>query len=77
MDAVLTGLKETVGKIKPKMLAKLPVKKNKCLEKIFTTIYGLLYYHHTWDINHQIELNKSMENTNGMIVKKKDGKINE
>lgn len=44
MDVVGTGIKETVGKIKPNKIARLPVLKNKILENLFKALYHILYH---------------------------------
>lgn len=44
LDAVGTGLKETVSKIKPVELAELPVEKEKSLQNLFQTLYAVLYH---------------------------------
>lgn len=43
LDSISTGLKESVSKIQPLKLAKLPYEKNPILKDVFSTLFHVLY----------------------------------
>lgn len=60
IDAVGTGIKETVSKIKPEALMKLPVDEDRNLKRLFTVIYQTIYSDEKaefkWDIFKKLAL---------------------
>lgn len=43
VESIISGLKETVGKIKPGDLADLPVEKERSLQNTFKMLFKVLY----------------------------------
>ena len=43
IESIISGLKETVSNIKPKLLADLPIEKERALNTIFELIFQILY----------------------------------
>ena len=59
------GIKETVGKVKPEKLKKLPVLDERNLKKLFTVLYRTLYTENDEEFSWSTFKNKALKHEGG------------